>query len=152
MPHQVIERGAAVLARGGELLEHALGAVHEAGALVVERERERRLVAQPRPALIAQARVNGDRAIDLAAPAEQAPESELDLRGIALGFRHAREDLGGVIEAVVDEVIEADVIIARQAHGAGGAVAAAEKPGREAHQDEGQRQKQWRQLEHDARR
>ena len=101
-----------------------------------------------RAALLAQPRVDGDRAVDLATAAEQASERELDLGGVVVGFRHAREDLGGMIEAVVDEVIEAHVVIARQSHGARGAVAASEKPGGQAHQDEGQREEQRRQLEH----
>ncbi len=122
--HQVIERGVAVLARGGELLEQLLGAVHEAGARVIEREREGRLVAAAlAAAVLAQPRMDGDRAVDLAAAAEQAPERELDLRGIAVRLGHAREDLGGMVEAIVDQVVEADVVVARQAHGACRAVA-----------------------------
>src|SRR5215472_4735576 len=93
--HQVIERGVAILARGGELLEHLLGPVHEAGGEIIQRQREGRLVADAAAAVVAQPRVDGDRALDLAAPPEQAPESELDLRGIAVGLGHAREDLGG---------------------------------------------------------
>ena len=90
-----------------------------------------------------------DGAIDFAAAPEQAPERELDLGRIAIRCRHAREDLGGVVEAVVDEVIEAHVVIARQANGARGPVAATEKIGGHAHQTEGQRQKHRRQLEHE---
>jgi hypothetical protein len=45
--HQMIERGVAVLARRGELLEEPLGAVHETGARVIERERRRRAVPRP---------------------------------------------------------------------------------------------------------
>ena len=85
-------------------------------------------------------------------PPEQAPESELDLGGIAVGFGHACEDLSRVVETIVDEVIEPDVVIARQAHRAGYAVTATEKPGRQPHEDEGQCQEQWRQLEHNYRR
>ncbi len=98
--------------------------------------------------MLAQPRVDGDRAVNLAAAAEQAAQGELDLGGIAVGFRHAREDLGRMVEAIVDEVIEPDVVIARQSHGARRAVAAPEKPRGQAHQDEGQREEQWRQLEH----
>ncbi len=98
--------------------------------------------------MVAQARVDGDRAVDLTAAPEQAPERELDLGGISVRLRHAREDLRGVIEAVVDEVIEAFVVVTRQAHGAGRAVLAAEKIGGQAHYDEGQREKHRRQFEH----
>ena len=57
--------------------------------------------------------MNGDRAIDLAPPPEKAAERELNLRGVAVRFRHARENLDGMIEAVVDEVIEANIVVAR---------------------------------------
>src|SRR4029077_19416973 len=96
---QVIERRVPGLARGRELLEHPFRAVHEAGALVVESEGEGCLVGEPGSAVVAQPRVYGDRTIDLPAPAEQAPESELDLGGITVGFGHACEDLRGVVEA-----------------------------------------------------
>ena len=122
--HQVIERGLAIFARGGQLLQQPLRAVHEAGAQVVERKGKRRLVAQSDAALLSQAGMDGDGAINLAAAAEQASERELDFGRIAIRLRHAREDLGGMIEAIVDEVIEADVVIARQTDGARGALAA----------------------------
>ena len=96
--------------------------------------------------------MDGDGAVDLAAAAEQAAQGELDLGRVAVGLGHAREDLGGVVEAVVDQVVEADVVVARQPHGARGAVAPAEKPGRHADQDEGQGEQEWRQLEHGGRR
>src|SRR6516164_7794550 len=149
---EVLERRIPVLARGGELFQYPLGAIHESGALVVECQCEGRLVGERSAPVFAQPRVNGDRAVDLAAPPEQAAESELDLGGIAVGFRHAREDLGRMVETIVDEVVEPDVVIARQAHRAGDTVTAAEKPGCQPHEDEGQRQEQWRQLEHDCRR
>jgi len=60
--------------------------------------------------------MDGDRPIDLAAAPEQAPERELDLGGIAVGLGHAGEDLRGVVETVVDEMVEADVVVAWQAH------------------------------------
>src|SRR5262249_39882260 len=89
-------------------------------------------------------------AVDLAAAPEQAAEGELDFGGIAVGLGHAREDLGGVVEAVVDEMIESDVVVARQPHGAGGAVAPAEEPGREPDQDEGQGEQVGAQSKRDA--
>jgi hypothetical protein len=55
-----------------------------------------------------------------------------------------------VVEAIVDEVIETDVVVARQAHGARRAVAAAEEPGRQPHQNEGEREQQGRQFKHGA--
>src|SRR5207237_9153240 len=146
--YQVVECGVTIFARGRKLLEHALGAIHEPCALIVQRQGERRLVARARATVIAQARMDGDRTIDLAAAPEQAPERELDLGGIAVGLGHAGEDLRGVVETVVDEMVEADVVVARQAHGACRAVTAAEKISGETDEDEGQRQQQWRQLEH----
>src|SRR5579883_947692 len=104
-PHQVIERRLAVLARGRKLLEEPLGAIHKPGAEVIQRQRESGLVMKGRAPLLAQAGVDRNRAIDLAAAAEEAAERELDLRRIAVRLRHAREDLDGMIEAVVDEVI-----------------------------------------------
>ena len=92
--------------------------------------------------------MDGDRAIDLAAAAEETAQGELDLRRVAVRLGHAREDLGRVIETIVDEVIEADVVVARQAHGARRAVAAAEEIGGEADENEGQRQEHRRQFEH----
>src|SRR5579862_5771010 len=149
---QVIERAVAVLTGGRQLFEHPLGAIHQPGALVVEGKGESRLLTHPAAALIAQPRVNGDRPVHFAAPAEEASECELNLRRIALGLRHASKDFGSVIEAVVDQVIEADVVVTRQPYGTRGAIAAAEKPGRQAHQDEGQGEQQWRQFEHGFRR
>src|SRR5215472_10949343 len=61
--HQVIQGVVAVLARGAELLQHLLGAVHEAGALVVERQRKGRLVGDASAAVFAQPRVDGDRPV-----------------------------------------------------------------------------------------
>src|SRR5207248_3759896 len=97
--YQLIERRVPVLARSRQLLEDTLGPVHESRALIVERQSERGLVAQAWTAVIAQARMKRDGAIDLAAAPEQAPQRELHLGGIALRLGgHAREDLSGVIE------------------------------------------------------
>jgi hypothetical protein len=69
--------------------------------------------------------MDGDRTVDFAPAPEKAPERELDFSRIAIGLRHPRENLGGMVESVVDEVIEADVVVTRQAHGTRGTVAAA---------------------------
>src|SRR5262249_13826516 len=71
---------------------------------------------------------------------------------ITVGLRHARENLRRMVEAVVDQMIEPDVVVPWQTHRAGDAVATPQKPGRQPHQDEGQREEQWRQLEHNCRR
>ena len=93
--------------------------------------------------------MDGDGAVDLPAAPEQAPEGELDLGGVPIRLRHAREDLGGVVEAVVDQVIKTLEVVARQAHGTCGAVLSAEeKLGRQAHPHDGQPEKHRRQFEH----
>ena len=92
--------------------------------------------------------MDGDGAVDLAAAPEKAPERELDFSGIAVGRGHPREDLRGVVEAVVDEVIETDVVVAWQTYRARGTVATSDKPGRGTHRNECQRQYEGGQLEH----
>jgi hypothetical protein len=92
--------------------------------------------------------VDGNGAVDLASPAKETAERELNLGRIVIGFRHAREDLGGVIEAVVDEVVEANVVITWQTYSARGAHAAPEKPRGDADGHEGQGQKKWGELKH----
>jgi hypothetical protein len=48
----------------------------------------------------------------------------LDFGRVAVRLRHAREDLGGVVKTVVDEMVEADVVITRQSDGSCSAIAA----------------------------
>ena len=117
-PDEVIERGLAILTRGGQLLQEALRAVHEACAKVVEGKGKRGLVAQSHASLLTQAGMDGYSPIHLTTAAEKASQCELDLGGIAIRGGHAREDLSGMIETIVDEVIEADVVITRQTHSA----------------------------------
>lgn len=117
-PDKVIESGLAILTRGSQFLQEALRAVHEACAEVVEGKGERRFVVQSNASLLTQAGMDGYGSVDLATAAEEASECELDLGGIAIRGRHAREDLRGMIETIVDEMIEADVVITRQTHGA----------------------------------
>ena len=147
-PDEVIERGFAIFARGRQLLQEPLRAVHEAGTQVIQGKRERRLVAQGRASLVTKAGVNSDGAVDFAAAPEEAPERELNFGGVVIGLRHARENLGGMVEAVIDEMVEADVVIARQAHSARRSHPSPEKPGGSTNGDEGQREQKWRQLEH----
>ena len=73
--------------------------------------------------------MNGNGAVDFAAPAKQASECKLDFGGIAIGLRHARKDLGRMVEAIVDQMVEADVIVSRQTYSTRRAVTAAEYPG-----------------------
>ncbi len=141
-PHQMIERCLPILARSGQLLEQPLGAIHESRAKVVEREGKRRLVAQPRTAVIPQPRMNRYRTIHLAAPPEEAPQGKLDLGHVAIGFGHASEDLRRMLETIVDQVIEPDVVVARETDGSGSADTPPEKPRSDANQDEGKREQE----------
>src|SRR5215469_3150496 len=78
--HQVIQGHLPILARGRQLLEQPLGAIHQSGAEIVQRKSEGRLVAQPGAAVVSQAGMNRDRAVDLAAAPEETAEGKLDLR------------------------------------------------------------------------
>jgi len=78
----VVERGVPILTRGRELLEDALGAIHESRALVVERQFERRLSATRRRR--DRAGANGWRSPDrLPRGAGTGSQRELNLGGIA---------------------------------------------------------------------
>src|SRR5882724_2628509 len=92
--------------------------------------------------------MNGNRAINFTAPAEQAAQGELDFRGIAVGLRHARKDLGRMVEAIIDQMVEADVVVSRQPHGSRGAITAAEYPGGNADRYESQCEQDGWQLDH----
>src|SRR5262245_50361281 len=126
---QMIEGGIAVFARGRQFLQQAFRPIHQARAQVVECKGKRSLVTQYHGAVLTQAGVNRDCAIGLPAPTEQAAQSELDFRRIAVRIRHTREDLSRVVEAIVDQVIEADVVITRQSDSARRAIAATQYPG-----------------------
>ena len=88
--------------------------------------------------------------VNFASPPEEAAQCELNFSRVPVGLGHAREDLGGVIESVVDEVIEANVIITRQAHGTRRSHATTEKPRSSTDGYECQREQKWGQLEHNA--
>jgi hypothetical protein len=68
--------------------------------------------------------MNGYGAINFAPAAKQTAKGKLDLRGIAVSLRHAREDLGCVVEAVVDQMVEADVVVTGKSDGSCSAMAA----------------------------
>jgi hypothetical protein len=72
----------------------------------------------------------------------------LNLSRIVIGFRHAREDLGSMIEAIVDEVVQTDVVVPWQTHGTRGSHAAAKEPGGNANGYESQSEQNWGQLKH----
>ncbi len=99
-------------------------------------------------AVLAKPRMNGDRTVHLTAAAEQTSQCELDFGDIAVGFCHTGEDLGGVVETIVDEMIEAYVVVARQTDDARSAVAAPEEPGGGSDSDERKRQQNRRKFKH----
>jgi hypothetical protein len=68
--------------------------------------------------------MKGNGAINLTASAKQAAQGELNFCRVTVRLRHAREDLGGVVKTVVDEMVEADVVITRQSDGSCSAIAA----------------------------
>jgi hypothetical protein len=94
--------------------------------------------------------VDRDCTVNFAPSSKEASERELNFGRIVIGLRHARENLGGVVEAVVDEMVEADVVIARQAHSARRSHPSPEKPSGSADGHEGESEQKWRQLEHSA--
>src|SRR5580693_7138912 len=100
----MIERGVAVLARRGELLEEPLGAVHEPGARVIERERKGAALRNRRRRITAQPRMDGDRPLHFTTAPKYAAERKLDLHRITVHLGHAREDLRGAVEAIVDQM------------------------------------------------
>ncbi len=88
--------------------------------------------------------MNRDGAIDLAAAAEKTPQRELDFGHVAVRFGHACEDLGRVLEAIVDEMVEAHVVVAWQAHRARRTITAPEEPGSGSDRDERESQEKRR--------
>jgi len=94
--------------------------------------------------------MDGNSSVDFAAAPEKAAERELNFGCVTIGLGHAREDLGGMVETVVDEVVEPDVVVARQTHRARSTHAAAEKPSGDADEHERQGEQKWGQLEHSA--
>src|ERR1700760_3107468 len=92
--------------------------------------------------------MEGNRAVDLAAPPEQAPQGELDFSRFTIGRGHAGEDLGRVVESIVDKVVEPYVVVAGKPDRSCGAIAATEYPGGNADRYEGQCEQDWRELDH----
>ena len=76
--------------------------------------------------------MNGNSPINFAAAAKQASQGELNFRCVTVRLRHAREDLSRVVEPVIDQMVEADVVVARQSDCAGRAIAAPQYPAGEA--------------------
>ena len=64
--------------------------------------------------------MNGNGPVNLAPASEEASERELDFGGVVIGLGHTREYLSGVVEAIVDEMVEAHVVITWQTHRACG--------------------------------
>src|ERR1700733_126872 len=147
----MIERRVAVLARRRKLLEEPLSAIHESGARVIKRKRKGAALRHGGRIVTPEARMNGDRAVDLAAASKDAAQGELDFHRIAVDLRHARKYLGGAVKAVIDEVVEPDVVVARQPDRSCDASAVSKPPGDDADDEKCERQKQRRQLNHGCR-
>jgi hypothetical protein len=94
--------------------------------------------------------MDGDRPVNFTPAPEKTPEGKLDFGGITVSLGHPGEDLGGVVKTVVDQVIQADVVVARQSNSPGRTHAATEKPGGNADEHEREGEQKWRQLEHAA--
>ena len=96
-----------------QLAKVLLRAIEQAGAEIVLREREQRLmplrVAQRRPRQ--QVLVDANRALHLAAPSEEMAEREVRFQRLVVDFRHLNEELERLVGTPVqDEVQAADVV------------------------------------------
>jgi hypothetical protein len=92
--------------------------------------------------------MQGNGAIDLATASEEASERELNFGGVAFLLSHTREHFGSVIDAVVDEMLEADVVVTRQSHRACDRALAADVPRGCAYEHECEAEQKWRQVDH----
>ena len=146
---QVPQRGRRERIHRDEVGEQRFRAVEQAGAHVVLAEFEHGdglfVVAEIRTR--DEVLVHADRAIDLAATAEQVAEREMRFDGVAVDFGELEEDFDRLVLLLVEQVVEAAEVVRRQlAHArAGGAFAAApaEHPTRERR--DRQQQEQQRQ-------
>ena len=109
-PRQALEHGGPVTLRIHEAAQLFLGAIHEAGALVVEAQREGGLLANGQLAVLRELGVDGDGAIYFTAAAHEAAQRELDIRFVGL-VGEAREHFGGAVVAVVDQVVQAREVV-----------------------------------------
>jgi hypothetical protein len=66
-----------------------------------------------------------NRTINFTPSAKEAAECELDFCDVPVRLRHASKDLCGVVKTVVDEMVETDVVVAREPNGPGSAIATA---------------------------
>src|SRR5882672_6643463 len=102
--------------RALELGKHLLRAVEEPGLQVVLPQLDHRVQALL-PAQIGtleQVAVHADRALGLAAAAEQAPQREVQLDGLRVDLDHLDEGLDRLVRLLVQQEIEAFEIRARQ--------------------------------------
>src|SRR6185295_15513932 len=114
-PRQLLERRRAVLRRTHQVAHPLLGAIQQSGAHVIEAECEGRAFADRRLAVLREFVVYRDGSIHFTALAHQAAERELDLRIVRPGGEPG-ENLGGAVEAIVDQVIESGEVLDVAAH------------------------------------
>ena len=111
----------------GEVGEHGFRAIQQARAHVVLAQGEQRLhllrIAEVGP--LHQPLVQADRAIHLAAPAEQMAERHLRFERVLVEFGDVQEQLDRLVGLFVEQVIEAAEIGRRQATDLGVAMALA---------------------------
>ena len=96
--------------------EHGLGAIEQPGAHVVLAQRQQRLdlLRIVEVGTLHQRLVQPDRAVDLAAPAEQVPEREMRLDRVAVDLGELQEHLDRLVLLLVQEVVEAAEVVRRK--------------------------------------
>src|SRR5690606_18939385 len=113
---QVAQRLRRPLVEPGEVAEHGLGAVQQAGAHVVLAQRGQRLdlLRVAEVGALRQRLVQADRAVDLAATAEQVVQRDLGLEGVLVQFGDVQEQLDRLVRLLVEQVVQAAEISGRQ--------------------------------------
>ena len=93
-----------------ELEEQLLGAVQQPRLEVILRQLEQRgstLLLGGQVGAVDQVLVHADRALDLAAPAEQAAQREVQLDGLRIDLDHLDERLDRLVGLLVEQEVEA---------------------------------------------
>ena len=87
-----------------QLQEHLLGAIQQAGLEIVLRQLVQRghALVGAEVGAIDQVLVHADRALDLAAPAEQAAQREVQLDRLRIDLDHLDERLDGLVGLLID--------------------------------------------------
>jgi hypothetical protein len=124
----------------GDLLEQPFGAVEQARAQIVLRQRKQRLLAVLGRKLLARQQVlmDADGALHLAAAAVQRAEREVRLDGVGARIQKLQEHVEGAVRLLGDEVVEACQVVGMElAEAPGPALAPAEVAGEHADHQRG---------------